>query len=133
MIRTLEQKRAKFCLEFIRKFENDEQRKEKLRTLIQKSPVFILQNGLGQLLAYLLADNAGEKGEHQKASGILYCHLQEWLCGEKGEDNCPCRIYRDGELIKQVIAGNRKDYIRAQEECLALLNWLKKFAETWLK
>lgn len=137
MNKTMEQTRARFALEFINSRKNEKtdetDEKDRLATLIQKAPVQILQNGLGQVLAFLLADNGGKKDNDIKASGRLYDKLQEWLCGELSE-NRPCRVYPvSGNLIDQLTEGDRFAYLRAQEETLALLNWMKKFAEAWLK
>lgn len=137
MSRTLEQRRAAFALAFI---DNQQQRlgkedKEKLNTHIHKSPSLILQCGLGQTLAFLLAD-AGKKestdaGKAPKPS-ILYNTLQNWLCGAEDDDIHPMRVYRQTKLIEALVSGSRSEYFRAQEEALMLLNWLKKFVDAKL-
>ncbi|MGZ5027281.1 MAG: type III-B CRISPR module-associated protein Cmr5 [Methylobacter sp.] len=122
MSRTLEQRRAAFALAFINARLADEKKdKDKLNTHIHKSPSLILQCGLGQALAFLLADAGGKANAPSK---ILYNALQEWLC----DDTHPMRIYSQTELIDALVNGSRGDYFRAQEESLMLLNWLKKFA-----
>jgi CRISPR-associated protein Cmr5 len=138
MNRTLGQKRAHFALNFIKQkskklHENKKEKdKEKYLTLIRKAPATILQNGLGQLLAFWLADNEGKKGEDRKPSGILYDQLNKWLCGTVNNNDYPCRIYEKNNLIEEVMGGERHEYMRAQQEALALLDWMKKFAEAWL-
>jgi len=142
MSRTLEQKRAQYSLEFIQGLRNDQVAtgdmpeinatlRDKLNTLIQKAPVQIMQNGMGQLLAFLLADNGGKTGKHREPSKIFYDFLAGWLCGPT-EPAYPCRIYSQGDLIKQLCDGDRRQYIRTQQEALALLTWTKKFAAAWL-
>ena len=124
MSRTLEQRRAAFALEFIgQQLRTEEKDKEKLSTHIHKSPSLILQCGLGQALAFLLAD----AGKEPKPSKILYKTLQDWLCGTPDEKH-PLRVYSQTELIEALVTGTRSDYFRAQEESLMLFNWLKKFA-----
>lgn len=125
MSQTLEQKRAQYAHSFITQdCENVD--RAKLLTLIRKTPTMIIQNGLGQSLAFLLAD-AGDN--RQEASYQLYSFMQTWLCKE-GQ---PARVYTgDADLISQLIKNQRSDYIRAQQEILALFNWLKKFADAWL-
>lgn len=127
MSRTVEQKRAAFALNFVTAFQGS---KAELATHIQKTPIRILQNGLGQALAFLLANNEGKTGDKRKSSGTLYDHLQKWLC-EAGQ---PCRVYDGtaGDLMKQVVEGNRAQYLRAQQEALALFTWLKKFSDAYL-
>ncbi|MCI5222192.1 MAG: type III-B CRISPR module-associated protein Cmr5 [Candidatus Electrothrix sp. AR4] len=134
MNRTREQYRAGYALRFVKDYAKSGD-KAKMHTLIQKAPIQILQNGLGQMLAFLLADNEG-KQEKQKPSGILYRRIEEWLCGDLKEDR-PCRVYlndpKQEELIEQLTAGDRNQYTQAQQEALALFAWLKKFADAWLK
>ncbi len=120
MNRTVEQRRAAFALAFIETIEQD---KEKFSTHIHKSPSLILQCGLGQALAFLLAD---AEGNENKPSKKLYNTLQQWLCGAKDE-NHPMRLYTNAELINALVNGSRSDYFRAQEEAVMLLNWLNKF------
>jgi CRISPR-associated protein Cmr5 len=123
--RTLEQQRAAAALAFVQAQKDNEKQRAKLHTVIQKAPILILQNGLGQTLAFLLADTAGE-GENRKAAGLLYDQLGQWL-RQQG-------IYPGQEdLMTQLTAANRHHYLRAQQEALALLGWMKKFAEAWLK
>ena len=142
MHRTLEQKRAHFALKFIKSFQNDASEngdlpridkdfRAKLNTFIHKAPVQILQNGLGQMLAYLLADNEGKSGSKRKASKVLYDHLQDWLCGRRDNDH-PCRVYESSDLMEQITLNSRHHYLQAQKETLALFAWLKKFSDAWL-
>lgn len=131
MSRTLEQKRAVYTLGFINAHARDDPSdKTKLATHIQKTPIRILQNGLGQALAFLLAD---DKSEHNEPSYKLYLHIQEWLCGPDSPDH-PCRVYNGQEcnLMKQLIEGNRTQYLHVQEEAIRLFSWLKKFADAYL-
>ena len=129
MSRTVSQKRAAFALKFVRDYR-DNKDKEKMTTHVHKTPIRALQNGLGQALAFLCADAAGDDG---KAAEDLYQKLQEWLCGTRDE-NHPCRIYAGApvDLIKRLVEGDRATYLRAQEETLRLFDWLTKFADAYL-
>lgn len=126
MSRTIEQKRAAFALKMVQEFRGDN---DKMSTHVNKTPIRILNNGLGQALAFLQADNEGKTGRDRKESGKLYDWLQEWLSGATDGDH-PCRVYQNGNpnLIGQLMAGSRDDYMRAQEDVLALFTWLKKLA-----
>ncbi len=125
MSRTVEQRRAAFALAFIgRHVNSSEEDKTKLSTHIHKTPSLILQCGLGQALAFLLAD-AGT--DANKPSKWLYNELQTWIGGQRNEQY-PMRIYPEGNLMDALLNGSRNDYFRAQEESLLLLDWLKKFA-----
>ncbi len=136
MNRTLEQERATYALNSVqqnaKRYAENKQKRDKLATQIQKTPIRILQNGLGQTLAFLLADNEGKTNSKREPSGYLYDHLQEWLCGNSDPTH-PCRVYTNtGDLISQLVNGSRDEYLRAQEETLMLFNWLKKFSDAYL-
>lgn len=138
MSRLLSQQRAAFALQKIQGFSdpprnrNNEGKQEKMSTHLHKTPIRILSNGLGQALAFLLSDNGSEIGVKRKESGQLYDWLCEWLCGN-ADENQPCRVYPAGDLIAQLMAGDRRDYLRAQEETLLLFDWLAKFADAYLE
>lgn len=134
MNRTLEQHRAVYAMNFVTGYPEDKDKRAKLFTHIQKTPIRILQNGMGQALAFLLDDNGSEIGPKRKPSGDLYDHLQGWLCGADSEDR-PCRVYKGQQcnLMKQLMEGSRAEYLMAQEEALRLFTWLKKFANAYLK
>lgn len=132
MSRTIEQHRAAFALEFIRT-EKSKQDRDKLLIHVRKAPIQILQNGLGQTLAFLLAENGDNWSDGKiKPSGRLYKKLQEWLCGAPESGERPCRVYGEGHLIDQLMSNDREYYMRAQRETISLLGWMKKFAEAWL-
>ena len=129
---TLEQKRALYALDVIQRHSTrgDDKYKRRYGTLVRSLPSMILQNGLGQALAYLLAD-AG-KSEEEKPALALYRELQEWLRGPKDGETRPERVYPDGDLIQALMQGSRFDYRRAQEASLALFAWTRKFADAYL-
>lgn len=121
MSHTLEQDRAIYAMGKITKFSGD---KEKYGTLVRKLPAMILNNGLGQVLAFLLAD---DEGKHKEPSWQLYLQLQEWLC----DKNHPPQVYSQN-LMDSLMAEDRFQYIRAQQEVLSLLTWMTKFANAYL-
>lgn len=134
MSRTVSQRRAEFALEFVHDYrvkarpgDND-----KMSTHINKTPIRILQNGLGQALAFLLAD---AKGSAAAPAQRLYDEMQKWLCGQRDRESFPCRVYGDGaspHLIDHLVQGDRARYMAAQDEALRLFVWLKKFSDAYL-
>jgi CRISPR-associated protein Cmr5 len=81
-------------------------------------------NGLGQACATLLARSGGHGDAHQ----LLYDDLQEWLC------RSDCAVYGgEKSLLEAIINRDQRLYVHAQAEALAYLNWLKKFAQAFLK
>jgi len=117
---TLEQNRAAYALSAINGFRGDEE--EKYSTLIKRLPAMVINNGLGQALAYLLAD---DENKQEKPSWHLYKCLETWIIKEQ-------KIYSDGDLIKLLMRGDRNKYMHAQAETLNLLTWMTKFADAYL-
>ena len=96
---------------------------------VKALPASILQVGLGQALATLLAK---AKGKQRDGNFLLYGHVQDWLCSKA--EHSP--YYTQGgtpDLLGTIINGEEDAYIRGQAEAMAYLNWLKKFAVAQLK
>lgn len=89
-------------------------------------PAGILMNGLGQAAATLLA---AAKGKQDDAHYVLYRHLSEWLCRDALEAPYPNAT----DLLEAITQNDEADYVRAQAEALAYLEWLKKFAVALLE
>ena len=81
-------------------------------------PAAIIISGLGQAMALV---------KSKKLAGYdqLYRHLGSWLCAE--------RPYDGVDLIHQIVNNSEADYIQAQAEAMAYLEWLKKFAVALLE
>jgi CRISPR-associated protein Cmr5 len=124
------QARARFALERIRAHEQDRHKAEYAR-LVRRLPAMILRNGLGQGLAFCLATAGGKENRDQSPAGHLVQDLTEWLIGQR-------HVYPAGEgpelgrLIGELVKGNALTYQHAQQEALALLNWMKQFADAFL-
>ncbi len=128
---TLEQRRALYALQVIGQHKTGNYKK-RYATLVHTLPSMVLQNGLGQALAYLLAD-AGGKGGQGVAAGRLYGELQEWLYGNRSEER-PERVYVEGAgLMTALMAGSRTEYQWAPLTARALLGWMRKFADAYLE
>jgi len=122
---TLAQRRAADALGKINKLKSEGQYR-KYVSYVKGLPATILTNGLGQAAATLCA---AAKGKHEDAHYVLYEHLSSWLC--RDDDDAP---YRGADnLLEGITNREEDDYIRAQAESLAYLEWLKKFAVAFLE
>jgi len=119
-LRTLEQERAKHAWDCVQEVK-DKPFAGNYRTIAVKVPSLIVTNGLGQTLAFLKAKGKGEPGnEHE----VLYRHLTDWV-GRK--------VHADGDLLSWLVnTATSQQYRLATMEALALLQWLKRFAEAEL-
>jgi len=93
---------------------------------VRALPAAILQSGLGQASATLLAAAKNKPGDPHH---VLHDHLQSWLCREAAD----APYAGQAHLIKAITAGSQSDYLHAHAEALAYLAWLKKFAVALLK
>lgn len=128
MKRSLEQRRAKDTLHKIKgrlkDFKGKKKNRERYLSRAKSLPAMIVMCGLGQTAATLLSVGKGKKDNPDQ---MLYDDLASWLC--KGED----APYKDEtDLIKAIVEGDRKIYIKAQVEAIKWLEWLKKFATAYL-
>ncbi len=111
-MRLLSQERAAYALERVQEAGKDHEYARLCRDL----PAMLLQNGIGQSLAFLRSKR------DEKAAGKLYVDISGWLIEKR-------RIYVGDDLIEAVVRGERGDYMAAQEEALELCGWLKRFAD----
>lgn len=107
--------RAQFAFKVISELSEDNL--AKYRSLVRSFPAMILNNGLGMSLAYLYAKNNSD--EHS----CLYGHIKRWM----KRYNMPPD---NKDLITYLSESDDDDKYRMVEtETLALLEWLKRFAE----
>jgi CRISPR-associated protein Cmr5 len=116
-IKTLEQERAKFCLEKVKniKSNQDKSNQDKFKTAARNLPSFIVSNGLIPTLAFY--KSKAEKKE-------VYEIINEWLKERKIIENDALNylVYKDFNTLRL-----------ATMEALALANWLKRIVEIELK
>ncbi|MBA4368354.1 MAG: type III-B CRISPR module-associated protein Cmr5 [Desulfobacterium sp.] len=117
-MRTLGQKRAEFALNKVADIPQD--KKEKFKPFSAGAPSMILQNGFGQALAFWIAKG---KNEHMTMFNIV----KEWLCR-----NNLTTGQNATEFIKNISQMEQTQYLTAQKETLALLEWVKRYANAGL-
>lgn len=130
--RTLAQRRADFAFRKIKAVKErgdwDTPKRAKYARLVRKLPAMVLHNGLGQALAFHLAD---AKNESKDPAGTLVLHLTEWF-RTRGQPYADLDETRLDSLIGKLVGENSRSYLRAQQEALALVDWMKKFADAFL-
>ncbi|MEI7450779.1 MAG: type III-B CRISPR module-associated protein Cmr5 [Desulfomonile sp.] len=117
---TLAQERSLFALEELKKIG----KVEKFDKLVSSLPAMILQNGFGQALAFLLAKGSTEKNAHHRQAFDI---VALWL----KKRGIITKAARD-EVMQEISSLPQGDYLRAQEETLAILEWLKRYANAGL-
>ena len=120
-LRSMDQERAEFALKKIQAILGgaDPIHKAEIRRYLNNLPALIRMNGLGQALAFFRMKGEGT------AHASIYLMVGAWLCdaGSKG------RIFSESaDVLSAITQSDMAHYMAAQNEGLALLQWLKKFA-----
>ncbi|HON72169.1 MAG TPA: type III-B CRISPR module-associated protein Cmr5 [bacterium] len=106
--------------EAINRLNNKEQKE--YRSYSRKIPTMILTNGLGQTLAFIKS-----KSEKGNAYSLIYDQLTEYM---KSDSTLKIQMPSgESDLVKWVISSDSVTYRYIEQEILAFLNWLKRFAE----
>ena len=122
IMRTMQQERAKFALERVKKAaENPEVNKKEYKSYASALPFMIHANGLGQAVAFYRSK--GEKDTHF----LLYELLSDWLT----RDDQP--FYKYDDLLDGITGESMFVYMAAQAEALVFLDWVKKFAKAFMQ
>jgi CRISPR-associated protein Cmr5 len=122
-MRTMAQKRAEVALEEVIKIKSD---KGKFETFAKGAPSMILQNGFGQSLAFWLAKGTDKHIE-------LFNMVKNWLSLKRGDINNAFTTQTDRRKFIEELAGmEQSQYLSAQSETLAFLEWVKRFASAGL-
>ena len=115
----VEQQRAAYALQSVEAALADECCKNsEFKAYARRLPAMIQTNGLGQASAFYRSKGAGNRAYQRH-----YQQLSDWLTGEQ-------RPYAaQGDLLEGITSQDMYRYREAQAEALALLSWVKKFAE----
>ena len=129
-VRSMEQMRAEFALGKIEsiKTQNDETLKIEVRRHFNNLPALIRTNGLGQALAFFYMQEKDKKPSPSYRA--IYDMVGTWLCNERSNG----RVFHEhtDDVLTAITRCDMQHYMAAQNEALALLEWLKKFAIAYL-
>lgn len=117
-MKTLGQKRAAFALEKIFSIASKINDKDEFKSFTAGIPSMLLMNGFGQTLSFMVA-----KGDQKHLD--VFDMLKIWLTEETGL--IKSSLDRRGFLLN-IADTDQKNYLEAQNEALALLEWIKRFA-----
>jgi CRISPR-associated protein Cmr5 len=121
-LRTLEQERAKHAWDCVQEVK-DKPFAGDYRAIAVKVPSLIVTNGLGQTLAFLTAQRQGLS----RATNMIRCSIVTLPTG------LARKVHADGDLLSWLVnTATSQQYRLATMEALALLQWLKRFAEAEL-
>lgn len=92
---------------------------------VKALPANIRSLGLGQSLAFALSKC---EGDLKKPYGMLYAHVTGWICQRPTYPGATPKNF-----MENLTGGTQTQYLHAQIEAMAYLEWLKKFAVAQLK
>ena len=125
-MRTTAQQRAAFSLKQLENLKCD---RVEFKSFAASLPSMILQNGFGQALAFM-ADKGSDKNLKFITDNKHYAALKiilAWLVD--------CKLLKAEDEKKQIMQISKMEqmiYLRAQRETLAMLEWLKRYANAAL-
>ncbi len=125
-MRTQGQKRAEYALKEVLKLS--ENVREEFKNFSAGAPTMILQNGFGQALAFWLSKAKGR--DLNDKHFILFKMVMDWLPCEEGDvkNRFVKKTGSPTEFMTEISKMDQKDYLAVQKETLALLEWVKRFA-----
>jgi len=122
-IRGIEQGRASFAYKKVEEArEQLGEAAQKYKSYVKKIPMYIKTNGLGATLAFIKSKFLPKNGD--KVYELIYQQLGEWLKRDDKE-----LVPADEDLTLAVISMNSTEYRAVTNELLAMLNWLRRFAD----
>ena len=122
-MRTLGQKRAQYALDKVMGIRPE--LKVKFKTFSAGAPAMILQNGFGQALAFWAS-----KQDSKPECGAMLDIIREWLCYDNDDihNSFVRRTQAHSEFFEAISRMDQSEYLAAQKETIALLEWVKRFA-----
>src|ERR1700674_5865997 len=120
---TLQQRRAAHAWACIENIPDGIQ--TKYGSLVRGLPALVQSDGLGQMLAFLLAKDGKSKNRGNTEHINAYRNISNWISIEFG-----VTYKKDETLLEWLLTQETPMYRRTTAETLAYLSWLKRFAES---
>lgn len=125
----LEQGRAAFAYQCAEAGKGLTKSKE-YKSYVKKMPMLIKTNGLGAAVAFAFAKGSkGGQPDKNSAWGLLYSQIEERL----KEDQKKLIEFQPNRLAYQLTEEPSATYRAVTVEVLALLSWIKRFAEALIE
>lgn len=124
-IKQLEQIRAKFAFNCVVQVKNTKSAliASDYRSYVKKLPMMIKSNGLGAAITFVYSK------KKEGAWNDIYDQLKNWLVVEHPNQPLKEMAGKDTEFADAIISMDSSEYRSVTVETLALLNWLRRFAE----
>lgn len=117
---TLDQQRAQYAWERARQ-NSGASRVDGYREMVKGAPALVMGNGLMSTLAYFQS----RTGSTERAAHALLQDILGWLASRQG-DGVPASF---PAAMQRLFTDKAPDVMRATDETLAMLRWLRQFAD----
>lgn len=118
MNQTLDQKRAQFAWEAVNQARRELRDFKEYRNLAKGAPALVMGNGLMAALAFY-------QSRDKAHATRLMNDMLGWLVRRQGQNGVP-PFAASMTVFQQM---NSRDYMAASDETLAMLKWLRQFAD----
>ncbi len=129
-MRTLGQKRAEYALEKVLAIPKD--KKKDFKSFSAGAPSMILQNGFGQAIAFWLSKGTDKNLDIKPNDKhiVMFDIIKNWLCYKNDDVNNDFveKTNERKDFIRQLSEMSQIKYLTVQKETLALLEWVKRYA-----
>jgi CRISPR-associated protein Cmr5 len=129
-MQTIQQRRAADALMHVNEVKG-KSFADRFKVYVQGMPAMIHMSGLGQTAAFYKSKSNGSD-DSDKAYGEVYEIISKWLTGA-GVVYQSSGSQAGADLLEQITQESMQKYRLAEAETLAYLEWLKKFAEAFIK
>jgi len=137
-MRNIEHERGAFAHERISRIRNESWAGD-YKSYVKRAPAMILTNGLAQALSFYYSKSKGLKGtkDTERAYTRLFEDIDTWMI-ERGyytkNDRRNCQENTAPNVLEWLVhCASDIEVYRATMEVLALLNWMKRFADAMIE
>lgn len=127
----LEQGRAAYAYDCAEHAANSLNKPKEYKAYVKKMPALIKTNGLGATMAFAFSKGArGGKVNPKDPWGLLYTQIEDWLLHK---DVKQLVTFEKGRIAQFLTTTKSCTYRLVTVEVLALLNWLRRFADALIE
>lgn len=130
-MKNLAQKRAKHALDKVNEiiYNHANLNNKNFKSFAAGAPTIILQNGLGQALAFWASKMKSDRINNEKY--ILYV-IKSWFANAENPFKFKESNTDEKSFITNLINKDQAEYLEIQKETLAMLEWFKRYANAFL-
>jgi len=130
-MKSIAQLRAQYALAKVNQIKieyNNDLNNKNYKSFVAGCPTMILQNGLGQALAFWAAKS---KTNPKKKEGQILEVIRGWF----NNSNNPLKLENTNtkDFIEKLMQKNQNDFVLIQKETLLMLEWYKRYANAFLE